>query len=94
MGWVLYEQAILFRKYDVQLFANGATIPLTDNTDPTRSFRVALNDRGELVWVTREDIGGQRYWSIILAQPVPEPAGIAVLLGGVGLLPLMRRKRR
>jgi hypothetical protein len=59
-----------------------------------RSFRVALNDRGELVWVTREDIDGQRYWSIILAQPVPEPASIAVLLSGAGLLVFMRRKRR
>jgi hypothetical protein len=55
---------------------------------------VALNDRGELVWVTREDIDGQRYWSIILAQPVPEPASIAVLLSGAGLLVFMRRKRR
>ena len=92
-GWVLYEQSILFRKYDVHLYADGQVIPLTDNTDPTRSFRVALNDRGELVWVTREDIGGQRYWSIVLLQPVPEPASGAVLLGGLGLLALMRRRR-
>ena len=93
LGWVLYEQSILFRKYDVHLFANGQVIPLTDNTDPTRSFRIALNDRGELVWVTREDIGGVRYWGVILAQPVPEPATGVALLGGLGLLMLVKRKR-
>ncbi|MCS6829471.1 MAG: PEP-CTERM sorting domain-containing protein [Armatimonadota bacterium] len=92
-GWIFYEQSILFRKYDVHLFAEGTIIPITDNTDPVRSFRVALNDRGELVWVTREDIGGVRYWSIMLAQPVPEPATGVVLLSGVGLLALWRRKR-
>ncbi len=93
LGWVAYEQAILFRKYDVHLFADGTLIPLTDNSGTTRSFRIALNDRGEIVWVTREDIGGVRYWSVILAQPVPEPASGLALLGGVALLALRRRKR-
>lgn len=92
-GWVAYEQAILFQKYDVHLLADGTLIALTDNSGTTRSFRVALNDRGELVWVTREDIGGVRYWSVILAQPVPEPTSGLVLLGGMALLALRRRRR-
>lgn len=91
-GWVAYEQAILFQKYDVHLLADGILVPLTDNSGATRSFRIALNDRGELVWVTREDIGGVRYWSVILAQPVPEPASGLALLAGVGLLALRRRR--
>lgn len=92
LGWVAYEQAILFQKYDVHLYADGVVIPLTDNTGTTRSFRVSLNDRGDVVWVTREDVDGIRYWSVVLTQPVPEPASGLVLLSGLALLTL-RRKR-
>jgi probable HAF family extracellular repeat protein len=77
------------------LFTGGVMTDLNSLIDPASGWTILeaadINNNGQIAAIARKD-GTEYAVRLDLASPVPEPAGAAMLLAGLGLAGLVRRR--